>query len=317
VSPSGIVAITGMHRSGTSLATRIMQIVGLSLGGDEGIAPPGRDNPAGYWENRYVTECNDEILAALGGSWDHPPVLTPGWQHDAALDEYRGRIAAIVEQYYGADLADGRLVGCKDPRLSILLPLWRTVVDIPMTILLVRAPGEVAASLHARNRMPESQAALLWMRYVLAAAEHDPGHLLLTQAAFFDDLGPTLDRITEHLGLRPADAEAEQQARSHLDPGLRHHRDDQRPTDAAPPTEVAPTPLMAMAEAVWAGGRVEVEALPVAVRDAIIQGWIRPPIDTEALTSARAKVVELQETLRKKNRRDRALAESRPQPSAP
>jgi hypothetical protein len=318
VSRSGIVAITGMHRSGTSLATRIMQIVGLSLGSEEGLAPPGRDNPAGYWENRYVTECNDEILAALGGSWDQPPVLAPGWEHDPALDPFRERVGAIVEQYYGADLAAGRLVGCKDPRLSILLPLWRTVVDIRVTVLLARSPAEVASSLHARNRMPESQAALLWLRYVLAAVEHDPGHLLLTQGAFFDDLRPTLDRITDHLDLPRADGEAEERARSHLDPELRHHRLDAAPgDDRGAPTPAGVNPLAAMADAVWARGRVDADTLPTTVRDAIVQGWIRPPIDTEALTLARAKVVELQETLRKKNRRERAQSESRPQPSTP
>jgi hypothetical protein len=310
VSPSGIVAITGMHRSGTSLATRIIQLAGLSLGSEDGIAPPGRDNPAGYWENRYVTELNDEILAALGGSWDHPPVLVEGWQHDPSLDPYRARVREVIDRYYAPALDEHGLVGCKDPRLSILLPFWRTVVEIPTTIVLARRPLEVAASLHARNAMGAPQACLLWMRYVIQALRNDPGHLLLTQDAFFDHLRPTLDRITAHLGLPRAGADAEAQALAHLDPSLRHHRSDGA-------TAEDPTPLVAMAEALWHDGTIDLGSLPPTVLDGIGQGWIRPPVDTEALTLARAKVVELQETLRKKNRRERAQAQGQPQPSAP
>lgn len=305
-----IIAVTGMHRSGTSLATRIMQLAGLSLGRDDGLAPAGRDNPAGYWENRYVTELNDEILAALGGSWDQPPVLDDGWQLEPVLDPFRDRLRELIERYFAPAQADGHLVGCKDPRLSILMPLWRTVVDIPTSVVLVRRPNEVAASLHTRNAMEAPQVALLWMRYLLGATRNDPGALLLTQDTFFSELRPTLDRITDHLGLPRADAACEEQARAHLDPTLRHHR-------AADPVLDGDNPLVTMADAMWNNGRIDLAAFPPAVIDGIARGWIRPPIDTLALAVARAKAVELEETLRKRNRRERAQAPGQPQPSTP
>ncbi len=90
-----------MHRSGTSLAARALDLLGVSLGDPDRLQPAGRDNPAGYWENRYVTELDDELLAALGGSWDQPPVLTPGWEADPALDELRDRARGVLGDAFG------------------------------------------------------------------------------------------------------------------------------------------------------------------------------------------------------------------------
>jgi hypothetical protein len=85
------LCLIGMHRSGTSLAARMLSLLGVSLGSPEGLLPPGPDNPAGYWENKSIQEFDDELLADRGGAWDHPPVLAPGWERDAALEPHRLR----------------------------------------------------------------------------------------------------------------------------------------------------------------------------------------------------------------------------------
>ena len=101
-------------------------MLGVSFGTPESLMPPGSDNPRGYWENRAVKELDDELLALLGGTWDVPPVLAQGWELDVALDPFRTQAAMILER----DLelaAVPSLVGWKEPRLSLLLPFWRTV----------------------------------------------------------------------------------------------------------------------------------------------------------------------------------------------
>src|SRR5690606_36757119 len=158
-------------------------------------------------------------------------------------------------------------------------------------IVVVRDPVEVAASLQARNHMERPQAALLWLRYVLSALHHEPGRLLLSHRDLFEDLPTTLARLTRHLVLPEPSAEVIAAGQSHRDPTLRHHDARSAPVDTG-------NPLVAIALAVWADGRLDPEALPPAVVDGLVQGWLRPPVDTEALALARAKVVELQETLR-------------------
>jgi hypothetical protein len=73
VSASTIVCILGMHRSGTSLVSRALNVLGVYLGPEEQLMRPSTDNPAGHWESRPIKEINDEILSILGGSWQEPP----------------------------------------------------------------------------------------------------------------------------------------------------------------------------------------------------------------------------------------------------
>jgi hypothetical protein len=287
-----------MHRSGTSVATRLLQLAGVSLGDEAGLLPAGRDNPAGYWENRYIQELDDEVLAAFGGAWDEPPVLAPGWELDPRLDVFRERATEILRTYFAAPGRDAP-IGWKDPRLSLLLPFWRTVTPITTTIVVVRAPREVAASLAARNGMDAARAAVLWMRYLLSATANDPGHLLLRHDELFADVRGVLRRIARHLDLPPPADAALTAATDHLDDGLRHHR----ATHVDPPAD----PLTRLTERIWADGRIEVEAIGPEIARAFEEGWIRAPADAEALMSARAKAVAFEEEIRRRNRRDRAV----------
>jgi hypothetical protein len=55
----------------------------------------------------------------------------------------------------------------KDPRLCLLLPLWRSVLsEEPVVVLVFREPAEVALSLQRRNEFPLTLGLALWHRYV-------------------------------------------------------------------------------------------------------------------------------------------------------
>jgi hypothetical protein len=308
------MCLIGMHRSGTSLAARMLSLLGVSLGSPEGLLPPGPDNPAGYWENKSIQEFDDELFAALGGAWDQPPVLAPGWQDDPALAPHRDRARQILDTDFtldGTTAADARWIGFKDPRVSLLLPFWRTVLDIETTIVVVRDPREVAGSLATRNDIGPAQAATLWMRYLFAATSADPGHLLLTHRQLFDDLDATVTQMTAHLGLPEPDPDVRAAIAAHVDPELRHHQAaGSRPDD---------NPVMELALTVWDDGRPDLTALSATLVEAVGQGWLRPAADGEALAAARAEAVSFKEQLKRRNEKVRALeaalqarAEARP-----
>jgi hypothetical protein len=305
-----VVCVTGMHRSGTSFATRALELLGVSLGRGDGLLPPGPDNPAGYFENKAIQELDDELLAHLGGSWDRPPLLPQGWADDPSLDAFRERAGAVVARDFGDDLAAGHVVGFKDPRLSVLLPFWRSVVDVRTTVVLVRAPGEVAASLAERNGLAPAQSSLLWLRYTLAAVADDPTHLLVTLDDLVRDLPGTLTAIAAHLGLdAPTDA-VTTAVGSHFDAGLRHHDAEERGA-----REVASDPLSALAEAVWDGGRPDPSRIEPTIARALAEGWLRAPGDDDELARARAEAVSFKEQLKRRNEVVKALKEGRPPPA--
>jgi hypothetical protein len=292
----GAVCVTGMHRSGTSFAARALDVLGVSFGDADALMKPGPDNEAGYWENAEIKELDNDLLAHLGGSWDSPPVLAPGWADDPAIEEFHVRATEVLDRTFGP-AGDRPLVAWKDPRLSLLLPFWRRVTRIDATIVVVRNPDEVAASLWKRNSIRPPQACLLWLRYVLAAIANDPdGHLIVDHAAFFDDLEATLLAMADHLSLEPPGALVDQ-VRSHLDPGLRHH------VESNPARERGDeNPIVSLAAATWNGGAVTVDTVQPDVRRAIADGWFRPPVDTELLDHARARNVDLTELLRRRSR---------------
>ncbi len=297
MSATRAVCVTGMHRSGTSFVAGALGRLGVSLGRPDRMLKPGPDNPKGYFEIKALQQLDDEILSQLGGAWDQPPVLDPGWEHDPSLAQLRERASAVLDDAFGPDGARAPVIAWKDPRLSLLLPFWRTVTPIATTIVVVRDPVEVAASLAVRGyAVGAAQAASLWLRYVFAAIAADPFHLLVRHTDMFDDLPGTMRRLAAHLGLPAPDAPAVAAAREQLDVGLRHH-------DAADASPGLDNPLLAFARVVWNGGAIDLDAVSPLVADLLGRGWLRPPVDGELLARARADVVRARETLRKTTQR--------------
>jgi len=300
--PVEAVCVTGMHRSGTSFAMRTLHLLGVDIGAESDLMPAGPDNRAGYWENRLVKEYDDELLAHLGGAWDRPPLLAPGWELDAGLDPWRERAAAILDRSFADAAARGGTIGVKDPRISLLLPFWRTVVPVSASVVIVREPREVVASLGVRNGFDPAHAALLWLRYLTAACTADPGHLVLSHQAFFDDLPATTAVLVDHFGLDAPSPATEDEIAAHLDPGLRHHV---APAGAADDED----PVVRLAVAVWNDGRPDLGVLPPLVVEALAHGWFQSPTSADDVRRARADAVDFKEQLRARNTKVRALTD--------
>lgn len=295
------VVVHGMHRSGTSLVARIVGLLGVSLGDPGELLGPGDDNRAGYFENREIKTLNDVILADLGGSWDRPPRLDRGWEHDPALDVRRTEAAAVLAHAFPVGSGDGRPVGFKDPRVSLLLPFWRTVTTVEHSIVLVRHPDEVAASLAARRfRVDPDAAAGLWLRHLFAALAADPDALVVRHGDPFDDLDALAARIVGALGLPRPDPTVMDQIRAHVDPRLFH----QRATDSE---TVATSPLERLARTVWNDGDLALDALDDDVVAAIAMGHLHPAGDADVIAQARAQASSFKSQLKARNAQVRAL----------
>ena len=58
------ILVLGMHRSGTSVTTRIINLLGVDL--PQALVPPADNNPTGYWESRDLLTLHDRLLASGG-----------------------------------------------------------------------------------------------------------------------------------------------------------------------------------------------------------------------------------------------------------
>jgi len=196
---STAVLVLGMHRSGTSAASGVLQGLGVSLG--RTVSPPGPSNPRGYFENTRVMLLHEELLAALGRGWDDPRPLPPGWEGEENLAPWRRRLLALLAEEYGL----ARLWGVKDPRLCRLLPLWLPALGevgvAARAVVVLRHPGAVAASNGRRTGMPREQALELWLEHVLDAERHTRGvpRTPLSYRALLEDWRGELGRVQETL----------------------------------------------------------------------------------------------------------------------
>lgn len=214
-----LVCVTGMHRSGTSLLARVINMLGVDLGPHGSLLDALPENPAGFWEHRGIKSLNDAVLDLLGGTWDAPPPLPDGWEVGAAFDPLRTRARAVLDQ----DLGAGNIAGWKDARTSLVLPFWRSVAHIDRTILTIRHPDEVVRSLNKRNGFSSEKGAQLWLRYVAAAWYHDPGHLLVTYEHFFTSFDATIEKLVDFLDLPTPGADVTSDIEAFFHPELRHH----------------------------------------------------------------------------------------------
>src|SRR5688572_28881884 len=99
-----VLCVLGMHRSGTSVLSRLLNILGVYLGPQRAISNVGYDNPKGYWEHHPIALLNDEILIRFGGSWHEPPVFPPGWSQSPEVADLKDKARVVLADFAGQPL---------------------------------------------------------------------------------------------------------------------------------------------------------------------------------------------------------------------
>jgi hypothetical protein len=162
------VIVLGMHRSGTSATSRVLNRMGSWLGPEASVTR--------RFEHAAVQDTNELILRALGGRWHTPPDLVEGWTDDAQLRDLEAPARAAL-----ADLGGHAVFSWKDPRTCFTLPWWeRHLSTAPVVVFVYRHPTEVAASLAARNDFGPAHALMMWEAYNGAALRAAAGHRVIT-----------------------------------------------------------------------------------------------------------------------------------------
>jgi hypothetical protein len=147
--PHQPVIILGMHRSGTSMISELLDQLGLFV---------GRELQDDH-ESTFFLDLNDQIMARVSAAWDYPkPVL----DFLACEEAVRMTAAALA-----ADLTSRRIRtflgratletfdepwGWKDPRTVFTLPLWLRLFPHARLVYIVRNGIDVAKSLMVRER---------------------------------------------------------------------------------------------------------------------------------------------------------------------
>lgn len=220
--------VLGMHRSGTSAVTQLLALGGASLPLD--VIPGDEHNAKGYFEPRRIAQFDDERLRAAGSAWDDPFAFPFRPLSPSEERRWRARAAEILVAEYGPS----RWPLIKDPRVTVLLPLWRPVLEKAglalRCVIPVRHPMAVAGSLRRRDGFADQKSVLVWTSYMLAAEAYtrDLPRAFVNYDTLLADWRGELRRIEAAHGARlpKMTAKSAEEIDAFLTPELRHNAGD-------------------------------------------------------------------------------------------
>lgn len=218
------ILILGMHRSGTSALTRVLNLCGVDLG--TRLMPPAQDNnDSGFWEHVDAVDAHERLLFQFGRSWSDARALPDGWLESDAAAAAAQRIAALVT----GEFADSRLWAVKDPRLCRFVPLWIKVLGEAgvrtKLVYALRHPDEVIASLVRRDGLSAHENGLLLLTHFFEAALAGAGQprCVTTYQSLLDDWRGCVERIARELELELDLDSRAAEIEDFLDHGARNH----------------------------------------------------------------------------------------------
>ena len=158
-----VILIFGPGRSGTSLVARLISELGADLG--ENLIEGNKSNPDGYFEDREIVAIHKKLLGIFtpADSYGATLPLPKDWLGHEAVAETESRLRSHTEK----KLLDHDRIAIKDPRISMLLPIWQRVaksigVDLKCVIC-IRHPAAMAASQEKATMIPIPVSEAMWL----------------------------------------------------------------------------------------------------------------------------------------------------------
>jgi hypothetical protein len=215
--------VLGMHRGGTSVIARSLQVLGIGLG--DQLLSPAFDNPKGFWEDQECVAINEELLAHLGSAYDRMD-LPSSFDFDNTLISplYLKAVRVVSERL----VENHGLWGLKDPRISRLLGFWKLVFRAcnckVSYVIALRDPVSIAESLIARNDIPFEKSYLLWLQHMVPSILETTGErrVVVNYDSLLEAPEEQLMRLGRFLNLPINHGELKGFTEDFLERGLRH-----------------------------------------------------------------------------------------------
>ena len=215
------ILVLGMHRSGTSALTGVLELLDVYLGSN--LMQGTQDNVKGYFENNELFQINEALLAQCDSAWDDVFYNEDKLQNIKNVENLK----AIIKK----EFEYSKIFAIKDPRLAFLFPIYKKVLDeldIKIKVILpYRNPLEVAKSLNKRDGISMEKGMLLWGYYFFLAEIYSRS----CQRVFvgFDELmekpQESISKISQFLNidLNNKFLLNQKEIETFLEPSLKHH----------------------------------------------------------------------------------------------
>ncbi|MFA9459044.1 sulfotransferase family protein [Halalkalibacter sp. AB-rgal2] len=222
---SKVVCILGMHRSGTSMTARMINLLGVHLGNPhEVISKGGQFNEKGFWEHKGITQTQQRILRSLSRSWDTNQPLPENWWKNKKIEPLKRQLSAIINK----DFSNKKIWGWKDPRTCLLLPMWNELLSNKNVnihyLIVVRNPLDVVYSLERRNGFTLADSFQIWLLYVLNSLYWTNGmqRMIIDYDDFLQNWEWRIQEVVKELRVEPPNETIIEKMSSFVSPSLQH-----------------------------------------------------------------------------------------------
>ena len=223
ISPS-LFLVLGPHRSGSSISTRTLEILGLNLGNNLLGGDPS-SNEMGHFEELSVLQFNEKILLDSNTNWMDPTPL----KNNDFFEKNRTIIKSELEVLLNVLIEVDRIEAIKEPRISLMLELWEPALfkyfEKLGIVLTIRHPSEVAESLKRRNGLNYILGHIIWVQSTINSLRFARSHR--NHFLFYDNLikdtEDTVRELSGFLGKRSVFESQKDSLRDNVLSDFRHH----------------------------------------------------------------------------------------------
>ena len=211
--------ITGMHRSGTSIVSRLFFEAGADLGNPDEFYPGDRWNPEGYFEQPDFHRINMPLINGQWGKFAY--FFLPSEKTILKrAKKYKHKIERISINYRN------KIV--KETRFCLTLPAWlKYGAGIKKILISLREPIQVARSLKSRDHIPIKLGLKLWYEHNKRLLKYiqDISHWfvdynkLLDKEFYFDEI----KNAFKFFNLNISDEKVEDLLKKYVKPSMNHN----------------------------------------------------------------------------------------------
>lgn len=225
-----MIVVTGMHRSGTSLASLVLRELGANFGPNSMLYSADDWNAHGYLERTDVVDINSRAVTGFERTSQTSSqvasqiaYLARCGRGDSARINRRMATMGPQLEAIASETIDHFV---KDPRFCLTLSGWQNATPIDGLVVALRHPSASVASLQRRNKLPPALGHRFWRWHMRSILPHiDERTLVLRQEDLVGDrLDESLDRARRWLdrhGIEPSGDPSRV-----IDRSLVHHQHD-------------------------------------------------------------------------------------------
>lgn len=216
------IIISGMHRSGTSLVASLLAKLSVRLG--EHLLPADSHNQPGYFEDVEFLRFHQQVLSQSCVP-NEPGHSDWGWTESERLDISRfGEFRDQAQRQLNARIHEAGSWGWKDPRTTLFLDFWDSLLEEARYVFVYRFPWDVADSMQRLGaevflRNPD-YAYRIWAFYNRRLRDfyiqHSDRCVLVNINALHENLERFVFLLGDKLGLAARDSDLEEVFKDHL-----------------------------------------------------------------------------------------------------